>query len=75
MDSPARQVEMKFLIDRLQEKLKQIETARRKDVPFEEKKKLFLEIKHLSTRLQSCLENSNVSAPQIGYRFDHEMNY
>lgn len=64
MDSPARQAELKYLIERLQEKLKELESARKRDAIFEERKALYLEIKSLNARLQSCLEQSNLNNPK-----------
>lgn len=63
MDSPQRQAEMKFLIEKLQEKLKDLEAARKRDAVFEERKALYTEIKSLNTRLQLCLEQANIIAP------------
>lgn len=65
MNSPQRQAEMKYLIETLQKKLQELEEARKRDAIFEERKVLFIEIKSLNARLQSCLEQSNITAPEV----------
>jgi hypothetical protein len=64
MDSRENQEELKNLITLLSEKLEQLEDARKKDLVFEIKRGLYLEIKTLNQRLQKCLERSNLDLQQ-----------
>ena len=60
MNSRKNQEELKNLITLLSEKLEQLEDARKKDLVFEIKRRLYTEIKTLNQRLQKCLEQSNL---------------
>jgi hypothetical protein len=64
MNSPSNQAEIKSLINQLQEKQKQMDEAKDRDAVFEERKKLFLELKAINQKLLECIEKSNVNPTQ-----------
>ena len=61
MNSRERQAKMQELVDLIQATLKEIKRAKERDAVFEERKRLYLELKNLNSQLTEVLNQVDYS--------------